>query len=74
MTDFFNKLKPRVRPLSTLTTFESLCTHISAPRHLLSQMYRLVLSGQYTLVPYFIREWERELNHTFTSLQIKKLI
>lgn len=48
--------------------------NISESGHLLAQMYRLVLSGQYTIAPYFIREWERELGCNFTPLHVKRLI
>lgn len=47
---------------------------ISEPNHLLSQMYKLMLSEQETTTPYFIKEWENELNCTFTPSQRKKLI
>lgn len=51
-----------------------MCVHTSSARHLLSQMYRLVLGTQNKTVPYFIREWEGELKQGFTTAQIKKLI
>lgn len=47
---------------------------MSKPNHLLSQMYKLVLSGHNISTPYFIKVWERELSYTFTSLQVKKLM
>lgn len=43
-------------------------------RHLLSQMYTLVLGTRKNIIPYYIREWEGELNHGFTPIPIKKLI
>ena len=72
MANFFNKLKPEVRTAGSLTTFENMCVKMAKPNHLLSQMYKLVLSQQKSTIPYFIRDWEKELNYTFTSVQIKK--
>lgn len=40
MSFFFNKLKLLLRPLKSLTTFESLCLYTPNARHLLSQMYK----------------------------------
>ena len=41
---------------------------------MLSQMYRLIQGSQQNKVPYFIREWERELNMRPSDQQIKKII
>lgn len=71
---FFTKLEPQLRPLSSLTIFENLCMKMSEPNHLLSRMYKIVLSGQNSPNSYSIKEWERELNYTFTSPQVKKLL
>lgn len=70
---FFKGLKPGMRPVSSLTAFESMCVNIPTERHLMSQMYRLILATQNRTVPHFIREWEGELGHNLTTAQIKKL-
>lgn len=37
-------------------------------------MYGVILSGQEGTTPYFVREWERELDQVLTNNQIKKMI
>ena len=71
---FFQKWKTRIRPLNSLTTFETRCVKIGRANHLLSQMYRLILGTRRKTTSYYIRDWEGELNHRFTTQQIKKLI
>lgn len=51
MSIFFYKLEPQVRTLSSLTTFETLCTKMSKSNHLLSEMYKLVHSCQNISTP-----------------------
>lgn len=58
MRNFKKKIEHQIRPQNTLTTFEKMCMKISEPNHLLSQMYKLMLSEQETTIPYFIKEWE----------------
>lgn len=74
MKSFFKKIKPLLRPLNTITRFESRCVHLGEGRHMLSQMYSLILSTQKKTIPYFVREWERELNKVLSDEQIKKMI
>lgn len=74
IADSLNKLQPQLRLLNTLTTFESLCVDLPESKHLLSQMYKLVLSAQSTSVPYYIKEWKRELGQDFTPSQIQSII
>lgn len=74
LVSFFNKIKLLLRSLNSLTIFEKQCEQLSDARHLLSQMYRVILSGQDGTVPYFVREWERELDQILRNTQIEKMI
>lgn len=67
-------MKLHLQSLDTLTTFETVCVNLPESKNLLSQMYKLVLSAQSTAVPYYIREWERELVQDFNPLQIHKMM
>lgn len=73
ITDFYNKRKSLIRPLNTLTVFESWNLKIPETKHLLSRMYKLLLNINSTTTPYFIKEWERELGGRFSTLQVKRL-
>lgn len=67
INNFFNKLEPQIGTLDSLTTFEAICVRRAEPQHMLSRMYKLILSGQKNTTPYFIKEWEKELGHIFTT-------
>ena len=53
---FFQNWKTRIRPLNLLTIFENRCVKILRSKHLLSQMYRLILGTRIKTTPYYIRE------------------
>lgn len=74
MQRFFSWLDPQVRTLNSLTTFAKTCRKISKPDHLMSQIYKLIRSEQSTTTPYFIKEWEIELECRFPPSKIKKLM
>lgn len=56
------------------TSFESLCRELPDFRHLLSQMYKLVLGTCSITVPYYIRKWEKELGLELNNPQIQRII
>lgn len=61
LSDFSWKLTPKQRVKYNPSTFESLCATVPDTRLLLSQLYELLLGFSATQPPYFIREWEKEL-------------
>lgn len=73
VADFLHKLQPQLWSFDILTSFESLCINLPDPKHLLSQMYKLVLGSQYLTVPYYIWEHEKELGQEFTPSQVQRV-
>lgn len=73
IADFSNERKSLIRPLNTLTTFESWCIENQETKHLLYKMYKLILKTQNISTPYYIKEWEREIGQRFSTLQIQKM-
>ena len=74
LRDWFNKWKHQMRPANPLNTFEEWCVNLSEPGHMLSRMYKLVLSANGHTIPYYIREWENGMGHNFTTEQVDRLM
>ena len=74
LTDLFNKWKHQIRSVNSMTTLEEWCVNRLEPGHMLSRMHRMVQSAQDKTIPYYMREWERELGLKFTAEQSKRLM
>lgn len=59
--------------LSPLTPFEKLCKSEGPIPHSISLLYEMLQSTESQGKPIYIREWERDLQHTFTEAQLSHL-
>lgn len=70
---FIDSLPQGVRSPTVASPFERLCMSSSITPHAISVLYELLQSSQEEEKLGFIREWERDLNHTFTESQLEHL-
>lgn len=70
---FIKSLPFPVRPPSSLTLFEKLCKSEDPISHSISLLYEMLQSAESQNKPTYIREWERDLGHTFTEVQLNNL-
>lgn len=70
---FIRGLPHPIRPPSSLTPFEKLCKSVDPIPHSISVLYGLLQSAESQSKPIYIREWERDLQHTFTETQLSHL-
>lgn len=72
MLFYFNNLDKKSRPMTSLTSFETLCVSRDPVTRLLSTSYKLLLNLTSQMVPY-IWDWVRELGKTLPESAVEKI-